>query len=197
MRRRYPVARILLVAALPLLAVLPEMVAAQQVGIAAVLPVASPTATGTRGLAFGDITPAAGTQAVNVPAARDPLSATSHAGEYLFDVSTSAGVAFEMSVPVQLTGGATPLDVSFNDELFGGWCVTTSGSACTMTSFNPAAGAVHACARPLGIASCRAAHTWAAGSTLAVYIGGVLTVTPDALPGTYEGTVTLTITQVY
>lgn len=166
--------------------------AQEQLGVSAYLPIASPTITGTRNLGFGSITPTVAPQAVIVTAA----AATS--GEYRFDVSTNRGVAFEMSMPTQLTSpGLTPLDVAFNDAAYGAWCVTSGATACTLSNFNPVAGAVTACAQKLGNGNCHQSRTWGAGSTLAVYVGGALAVPAVPLAGTYEGAITLTITQVY
>lgn len=181
-------------AALLLLAVLlPGAAQAQaQLGILAHLPVASPAVSDTRNLGFGSITPTGAPQAVMVTAA----AAT--AGEYRFDVSSNRGVAFEMNVPTQLTSpGRTPLDVTFNDAAYGAWCVTSGAAACTPASFNPAGGAVTACAHALGNGNCHQSRSWGAGSTLAVYVGGALAVPAVPLAGTYEAMITLTITQVY
>lgn len=166
--------------------------AQQQITMSAQLPIASPTGNGTRNLGFGSITPTGTPQTVIVTTA----AATS--GEYRFDVSSNRGVTFGMSMPTQLTSpGLTPLEVSFNDAAYGAWCVTSGTTACTRTSFNPAAGAVTACAHVLGNGNCHQSRAWGAGSTLAVYVGGALAVPAVPLAGTYEATITLTITQVY
>lgn len=172
---------------------LPGAVSAQQpITMSAELPVASPTGSGTRNLGFGSITPTGAPQTVIVTTA----AATS--GEYRFDVSSNRGVTFEMTVPTQLTSpGLTPLEVSFNDAAYGSWCVTSGTTACIPTSFNPVAGAVTACAHRLGNGNCHQSRSWGAGSTLAVYVGGALAVPAVPLAGTYEATITLTITQVY
>lgn len=166
------------------------------IGLSALLPVASPNVTGTRGLAFGVITPGAADATVAIPAGPAPVSATVHSGEFLLDVGTNRGVAFELSMPAQLTDGDRSLDVLSEGTQYGGWCLT-GAAACDLAAFDPSAGSVLACARALGNGSCHPNRTWPPGSRIGVYVGAQLVVPADARAGTFTGTITLTVTQVH
>jgi len=189
----------ILVAMAALLGSAPAVQAQQQLTIGAVIPIASPTGAGTRNLAFGVITPGAAPVVVTVPAAAAAVGATVHAGEYRFDVSSSRGLSFTMTTPTQLTTvGLPPLAVSFNGTQYGAYCVTSGGSACTTTAFNPATATnVNVCFQRLGNGNCHPNKVYPIGSTLSVLVGGALTVPPGTPAATYTATVTLTITQVY
>ncbi|HUF51746.1 MAG TPA: DUF4402 domain-containing protein [Longimicrobiales bacterium] len=173
--------------------------AQQQVAVSAELVIAAPTGNGTRNLSFGAVAPVAGqTVLVDVPAARTPISGTRYAGEFSFNVSGSRGLDFSVAVPVELTFGSNPtLGMNSNSTQYGGHCWTVNGSACALTSFNPSAGPVRVCHTMLGNGSCHNNRFFSTGSELYVYIGSMLTVPPTAMPGTYTGTITLTIVQVY
>lgn len=181
------------------LAVAVPAAAQQQLSVSAVLPVQSPTGAGQRNLAFGSIVPGAATVTVSVPAAAAPQSATVMSGEFRFGVATNRGMQFDLSLPAQLSAaGLTPLAVSYNGNQYGAWCVSGGGNTCTLTTFDPSSATSHRmCAQTLGNGNCHPTKTWAAGSQLSVFIGGLLTVPPGARPGTYTATITLTITQVY
>lgn len=184
-----PIALLLLAAA----------VEAQDVTTTASVPLASPTGSGTRNLAFGVVAPIAGTtQNVDVAAAVAPASGTVQSGEFRFDVSGARGLSFTVLVPAQLTtAGAAPLSASFNGTQYGGFCVSAT-AVCTLTAFNPGvAPVVLVCAQTLGSGVCHPTRTFGAGNQLRVYIGGRLQVPPTARAGVYTGTVTLTIVQVY
>jgi hypothetical protein len=189
--------RAILLAAAMLLTAVP--LCAQQVTLAAVVPVASPTGAGTRNLTFGIVMPVPGaTQNVDVTAAVAPVSATVQSGEFRYNVASTRGLDFVMTVPAVLIGvGSPPLGVTFDGMQYGGYCVTTGG-ACTLTSFNPASAAnTRVCAQVIGSGSCHPARVFPLGSELAIYIGGHLSVPPSTRAGVYTGTVTLTIVQVY
>jgi hypothetical protein len=173
--------------------------AAQNVGITATVELGSPTGSGVRDLSFGVITPAVAMPTlVDVPAAAAPVSGTVFAGEYRFSVSSTRGVDFALSLPAQLQApGLTPLPLSFNGAQYGGWCVTAGAAVCTLTAFNPTVGTVRVCNQTLGNGNCHPNRVFTAGSELAVYVGGLLTVPPLARAGTYSATVTLSIVQVY
>lgn len=181
---------LLLCAALP--------AAAQQVNIAATVPVASPTGGGVRNLTFGVVTPAGGsTQIVDVPAAVAPQTALVQSGEFRFNVAGARGIDFTVTVPTELTSaGAPPLLISFNGNQYGGYCVTTAAS-CTLTNFNPSLGQVLRVCRTMLFGFCIPIGTWPSGNTLRVYVGGRLSVPPSARAGVYTGTVTMTIIQVF
>jgi hypothetical protein len=173
---------------------------AQQMTIAASVPLTSPTGTGTRNLAFGVATPLPGqTVEIDVPAADLPISGTVHAGEFRYDVTSVRGLDFSLTVPPALTGpGLIPLPVTFGGLQYGGHCVTLGGSACTLTGFDPAAASnVRVCYQTVGSGSCHPNRVFPVGSELAVYIGGRLSVPPAAPAGDYSATVTMTIVQVY
>jgi hypothetical protein len=172
--------------------------AAQQVEVGANVPVRSPTGAGVRTLTFGMLTPLTGTtQTVNVVAAVAPVSGTVQSGEFRYNVAGLRGVTFTVSVPAELTAsGASPLTVSFNGAQFGGYCVTSAAS-CTLTSFNPAAGANIRVCRVTLPSWCNPFTPYAGGNQLRVYVGGLLSVPPTARAGVYSGTVTLSIVQVH
>jgi hypothetical protein len=183
-------------------AALPAAEAAAQVGIGteAVVPTASPTGAGVRNLSFGTIVPAAGAAVtVDVPAAVEPAGGAVHAGEYRFDVTAAAGVDFTLSLPAQLTAAdVQPLPISFAGARYGAYCVRAGGGACTLSSFDPGTGAmVRVCRQTLGNGSCRSNSIYPAGSELAIYIGGLLTIPAGQPPATYAGVVTLTIVAVH
>ena len=172
--------------------------AAQQVEIAASVPVRSPTGAGVRNLTFGVVTPIFGsTQNVNVVAAVAPMSATVQSGEFRYDVAGLRGVTFTIGVPAELTAsGAAPLPVSFNGNQYGGYCVNAAAT-CTLTSFNPAAGANIRVCRSTFFIWCNPFTPYPGGSAMRVYVGGLLSVPPTARAGVYTGTITLTIVQVH
>lgn len=171
---------------------------AQQVDVTASVPTRSPTGSGTRNLTFGVLTPIAGTtQAINVVAAPAPVSATVQSGEFRYDVAGLRGVTFNVTVPAQLTGpGATPLNVSFDGNQYGGYCVSTT-AACTLTGFNPAGGQNVRVCRNTFFIWCNPFTPYDGGSIMRVYVGGNLSVPPTARAGIYTGTLTLTIVQVH
>lgn len=173
-------------------------VAAQQIEIAASVPVRSPTGAGVRNLTFGVLTPISGTtQNVSVVAAVAPVSGTVQSGEFRYDVAGLRGVTFTVGVPAQLTAsGAAPLAVDFSGTQYGGYCVSRT-AICTLTSFNPAAGSNIRVCRFVFFGSCNPFTPYPGGSVMRVYIGGVLSVPPTARAGVYTGTVTLTIVQVH
>jgi hypothetical protein len=172
--------------------------AAQQVDVAANVPVRSPTGAGMRNLTYGVLTPIAGTtQTIEVPAAVAPVNGTVQAGEFSYDVGGLRGVVYNVTTPTQLTApGATPLAVTSNGAQYGAWCITTT-AACTLTSFNPAAGGNVTVCRTTLFGFCFPWQAWGGGTQMRVYVGGRLTVPPSARAGIYTGTITLTIVQVY
>ncbi|HEX2167092.1 MAG TPA: DUF4402 domain-containing protein [Longimicrobiales bacterium] len=181
-----------------LLAALPA--ASQQVPVSASVPLASPTGSGVRNLAFGAITPMAGqTVQVDVPAAPLPVSGSVHAGEFRYDVTSARGLDFTLTVPAALTGpGLVSLPVTFAGTQYGAFCVTEGGSACALTAFDPSdPSAVRVCYRTIGGGSCHPNRVFPVGSELAVYVGGLLSVPQNARAGDYSATITLTIVQVY
>jgi hypothetical protein len=167
----------------------------------AMVAVAAPTGNGIRNLTFGDITITPGaTQNVSVPAAVNAQSATVASGEFLFDVSSTRGVDFQLSLPTTLNSGGTaaPLAISFNGAQYVAHCVTSGGSACTLTTFNPAATPViTVCSAYKGNGDCKNNSVFGGGSELRLYLGGMITVPPTQAAATYTATVTLLITQVY
>lgn len=173
---------------------------AQQVTVSASVPVTSPTGAGVRNLAFGAAAPLAGqTVEIDVPAAALPLGAGLHSGEFRYDVSSTRGLEFTLSLPGSLAGpGSALLPVTFAGNRYGGYCVTAGGSACTLTAFDPAAGAtIRVCYQEVGGGSCHPGRVFPTGSELAVHVGGRLSIPSSALAGAYTATVTLTIVQVY
>src|SRR5690606_8579637 len=114
---------------------------AQQVDVAASVPVRSPTGSGVRNLTFGEVTPLAGTtQTIDVPAAAAPQSATIQSGEFRYDLTATRGISFNVTMPTQLTApGADPLVMTANGSQYGAYCVSNT-AACSLTSFNPSAG---------------------------------------------------------
>ncbi|HEX6307579.1 MAG TPA: hypothetical protein VFZ69_05285 [Longimicrobiales bacterium] len=173
--------------------------AAQQVGVTADVPLASPVGAGTRNLSFGVVTPIAGQIVdVDVPAAAAAVSGNIFAGEFRYDVTAARGLDFIMATPAFLIGpGLPPLTVTFDGMQYGGYCIVAL-TGCTLTNFNPAApGSIRVCARTLGSGVCHANRMFAPGTELAVYIGGRLSVPSTARAGLYSGTITLTIVQVY
>lgn len=189
-------ARAVLVALLFLSPALP--LAAQELNLTAAVPVRSPTGTGVRNLTFGSITPLPGqTVDFDVVAATAPVSATVQAGEFRYAIQGSAGLQFIMTLPATLTSGALPpLTFAANGPEYGAYCAQTGGS-CTLTNFNPAAGAVTACRSMNPGGNCRQNQTFPAGSELGVYIGGRISVPATARAAVYTGTITLTIVNVY
>jgi hypothetical protein len=182
-----------------MLAAAPPLHAQQTVAVSAEVPVASPTGSGTRNLSFGTVMPLAGAGVtVDVPAAQAPQSASVHSGEFRFDVANTRGVEFTTSLPAQLdAGGGATLAFAANGAGYGGWCAMIGAAACVLTNFNPTAASVRACRQVLGNGNCHPVQVWPASTTLAVYIGGAITVPPGQPAGTYSGTITLTIIQVY
>lgn len=173
---------------------------AQQVTVTAAVPLVSPAGAGVRDLAFGAATPVPGTTVeIDVPAAALPISASVHAGEFRYDVTSARGLDFSVAVPSSLAGpGSVLLPVTFAGSQYGGYCVTTAGSACTLTPFDPSAGGtVRVCYQVVGGLNCHPSRVFPPASELAVYIGGRLSVPPTALAGAYSATITLTIVQVY
>lgn len=172
--------------------------AAQQIEIAASVPVRSPTGAGVRNLTFGVLTPISGTtQNVSVVAAVAPVSGTVQSGEFRYDVAGLRGVTFTLGVPAQLTAfGAAPLTVDFNGAQYGAYCASETAT-CTLTSFSPAAGSNIQVCRSTILVWCSPFTPYPGGSVLRVYIGGMLSVPPTARAGVYTGTVTLTIVQVH
>lgn len=174
--------------------------ASQQVAVSASVPLASPTGSGVRNLAFGAIVPLAGqTVQVDVPAAALPVSGSVHAGEFRYDVTSARGLDFSLTVPVALTGpGSIALPVTFAGTQYGAWCVTSGGSACTPTAFDPSDPALmRVCYQTVGNGNCHPNRVFPVGSELAVYVGGRLSVPQNARAGDYSATITLTIVQVY
>ena len=180
------------------LLVLGGSASAQQVDVAATVPVRSPTGSGVRNLIFGEITPVAGaTQTVDVPAAAAPSGATIQSGEFRYDLTAMRGMTFNVSMPAQLaTTGATPLVLDSNGNQYGGYCVSRDAT-CTLTGFNPGAGQNITVCRTVVQGACHPAAPYQSGTSIRVFVGGRLTVPPTARAGTYLGTVTLTIVQVY
>ena len=171
--------------------------AAQHVDVTANVPERSPTGARTRNLRYGMLTPIAGTtQTVDVPAGVAPVSGTVQAGEFRYDVGGLRGVVYNVTTPTQLTApDAAPLGVTSNGAQYGGYCITTT-AACSLTGFNPSAGDVTVC-RTMIFGACFPWQAWPGGTQMRVYVGGRLTVPPTARAGTYTGTITLTIVQVY
>lgn len=180
------------------LAALPAQ--SQQVTVSASVPLASPIGAGVRNLAFGAITPLPGqTLLVDVPAAALPMSGSVHAGEFRYDVTSARGLDFGLTVPAALTGpGLVPLPVTFAGTQYGAYCVTSGGSACTLTSFDPSsASLVRVCHQTVGNGNCHPNRVFPVGSELAVYVGGRLSVPANSPAGNYSATITMTIVQVY
>jgi hypothetical protein len=174
--------------------------AAQDVTVAANVPLASPSGVGFRDLSFGAVTPIAGqTVNVDVPAAVLPVTGSVHAGEFRYDVANARGLDFAVTVPAALAGpGVTTLPVAFAGTQYGGFCVTSGGSACALTPFDPGSpSTVRVCFRTLGSGACHPSQRFPAQSELFVYIGGSLSVPSNALAGAYSATVTVSIVQVY
>jgi hypothetical protein len=168
--------------------------AAQQLHLVANVPVRSPTGAGTRNLTFGTVTPIAGTtQLVTVAAA------AVQSGEFRFDLTSLRGLEFTLALPSALTGPAgSSLAVSFAGTQYGEYCVSSGGATCTATAFNPAAAAaIRMCAQTLGNGNCHPNRVYAAGSDVAINVGGSLSVPPTARAGVYTATITLNIVQVY
>lgn len=174
--------------------------ASQQLTVAASVPLTSPPGAGVRSLAFGAVTPVAGqTVAVDVPAAALPVSGSVHAGEFRYDVSNVRGLDFAIAVPSSLSGPGVPaLPVTFAGTQYGGFCVTSGGSACALTPFDPGdPSTVRICYRTVGSGNCHPSQRFPLVSELAVYIGGRLSVPASARAADYTATITLTIVQVY
>lgn len=173
--------------------------AAQQMDIAASVPVTSPTGVGMRNLVFGAVTPMVGQVVdVDVVAAVAPVDATIQSGEFRYDVSGARGLDFIVTMPAALTNGISPpLAVASNGTQYGGYCVTPGAGSCTLTNFNPAGAAIRVCQQTLGSGNCHPARTFPAATELGVYVGGRLSVPATARAGIYTGTITLTIVQVY
>ncbi|MBR9989090.1 MAG: hypothetical protein KFH98_04995 [Gemmatimonadetes bacterium] len=168
--------------------------AAQQLNLVANVPVRSPTGAGTRNLTFGTVTPIVGTtQLVNVAAA------ALQSGEFRFDLTSLRGLEFSLTLPTVLTGPAgSSLAVSFAGTQYGEYCVSSGGAPCTATAFDPAAAAaIRICAQTLGSGNCHPNRVYAAGSDVAINVGGSLSVPPTARAGVYTATITLNIVQVY
>ncbi|HSJ25815.1 MAG TPA: DUF4402 domain-containing protein [Longimicrobiales bacterium] len=162
------------------------------------LPLASPTGAGSRNLSFGTIVPtSAGPVAVTVPAAVAPSSASVHSGEFRLDVGTLRGVSVTVDTPNELMSAAASMPVDYNGAEFGAWCVDAD-AGCTLTAFNPATtDELRVCWRTVGSGSCHPIQNFPPGSVLSIYIGGALHVAPVQRAGTYTGTITLSIVQVY
>lgn len=174
--------------------------AAQDVSITANVPLAAPSGVAFRDLAFGAVTPIAGqTVNVDVPAAVLPMTGSVHAGEFRYDVTSTRGLDFTVTVPSSLSGpAATTLPVAFAGTQYGGFCVTSGGSGCALIPFDPGdPSAVRVCFRTLGSGICHPNQRFPAQSDLSVYIGGRLSVPSTALAGSYNAMVTVTIVQVY
>lgn len=174
--------------------------AQQQVTVSAEVPVASPTGSGVRNLTFGVIMPQPGQPVTtDVPAAVAPAGAGMQSAEFRFDVSGAGGMSFIVTPPTELTaaGAATGLALDSNGTQYGGWCVLPGSGSCTLTSFNPVSASVRICRSYLGNGNCRPNSAFPGGTTVAVYVGGLLTVQPTQRSGLYTGTMTLTIVQVY
>lgn len=173
--------------------------AAQQVNVAASVPVRSPTGAGVRNLAFGAVTPLIGqTVDVDVVAAAPPQSGSVHAGEFRYDVTGASGLDFSLSMPATLTSGSLPpLALTSSGAQYGGWCVMSGGSSCVLTGFDPAGTTVRVCQQTRPNLTCHPNRFFPANTELGVYVGGRLSVPSTARAGVYTGTVTLTIVQVY
>ncbi|MGH7463592.1 MAG: hypothetical protein ACREK1_00365 [Longimicrobiales bacterium] len=186
-----PVAFALLITAFPL--------AAQQVNIAAAVPVAAPVGSGVRNLTFGAIIPVMGQVLdVDVVAAAAPLNGTVQSGEFRFDVTGSSGLEFLMTMPAALTSGILPpLAVSWSGGQYGGYCVTSGGTSCVLTNFDPSASLVRVCQQTRPNGTCHPGRVFPPASELGIFIGGRLSVPPTARAAVYSGTITLTIVQVY
>ena len=189
--RTMPLAVALLITASPL--------AAQQVNVAASVPVRSPTGAGVRNLAFGAVTPLIGqTVDVDVIAAAPPQSGSVYAGEFRYDVTGASGLDFSLSMPATLTSGSLPpLTLTSSGAQYGGWCVTSGGSSCVLTGFDPAGATVRVCQQTRPNLTCHPNRFFPPATELGVYVGGRLSVPSTARAGVYTGTVTLTIVQVY
>lgn len=172
--------------------------AAQQLDVAANVPVRSPTGSGIRNLTYGVLTPITGTtQSIDVPAAVAPVSGTVQSGEFRYSVAGLRGVVFNVTTPTQLTAaGATPLTVTSNGAQYGAYCVSAT-AACALTNFNPAAAGNITVCRTTFFGFCIPFQAYPAGTAMRVFVGGRLSVPPTARAGIYTGTVTLTIVQVY
>ena len=173
--------------------------AAQQVNVAASVPVRSPTGAGVRNLAFGAVTPLVGQSVdIDVVAAASPQSGSVHAGEFRYDVSGASGLDFSLTMPATLTSGALPaLTLTSAGVQYGGWCVTSGVSSCLLKGFDPAGASVRVCQQTRPNLTCHPNRVFPANTELGVYVGGRLTVPSTARAGVYTGTVTLTIVQVY
>jgi hypothetical protein len=189
--RGLPVVVLLLVAGAPL--------AAQQVAVAASVPLRSPTGAPVRDLTFGAVTPIGGMpQTVDVAAAVAAVNGTVQSGAFRYDVATLRGLDFTLTVPSHLTAaGAEALSVSFAGTQYGGYCVTTGSSTCTLTGFDPSAAAIRVCRKTVGSGNCHPNSTFPPDSDLTIYVGGLLTVPASARAGSYTATLTLAIVQVY
>ncbi|HSK20778.1 MAG TPA: DUF4402 domain-containing protein [Longimicrobiales bacterium] len=172
---------------------------AQQVNVAASVPVRSPTGAGVRNLTFGAITPLVGqTVDVDVVAAAAPQSGSIQAGEFRYDVAGVAGLDFSLTMPATLTSGSLPpLTLTSTGAQYGGWCVTSGGSGCVLTGFDPAGASVRVCQQTRPNLTCHPNRFFPPATELGVYVGGRLSVPSTARAGVYTGTVTLTIVQVY
>jgi len=171
---------------------------AQQVDVAASVPVRSPTGSGVRNLTFGEVTPLAGTtQTIDVPAAAAPQSATIQSGEFRYDLTATRGISFNVTMPTQLTApGADPLVMTANGSQYGAYCVSNT-AACSLTSFNPSAGQTITVCRTMIFGFCLPLLPYPNGTNIRVFVGGRITVPATARAGIYTGTATLTIVQVY
>lgn len=168
---------------------------AQHVDVGASVPVRSPTGSGVRNLTFGEITPL--TQTVDVPAAAAPLSATVQSGEFRYDLTATRGIAFNVSMPTQLTApGADPLTLTANGTQYGAYCVSNT-AACSLTGFNPSVGQTITVCRTMLFGFCLPLLPYQSGTSIRVFVGGRLVVPATARAGIYTGTVTMTIVQVY
>lgn len=173
--------------------------AGQQLSVSASVPVSSPLGAGVRDLTFGTVTPLAGQIVdVDVVAAVAPENGTVQSAEFRYGVSALRGLDFTVQVPAVLTSGSLPpLSVSSGGAQYGGYCVTTAGSACVLTGFDPAGPSVRVCRQTVGSGSCHPVQAFPALSELSVYVGARLSVPASAAAATYTGTITLTIVQVY
>jgi hypothetical protein len=189
--RGLPVVVLLLVASAPL--------AAQQVDVAASVPLRSPTGTPVRDLTFGAVTPIGGmAQTVDVAAAVAAVNGSVQSGAFRYDVATLRGLDFTLTVPSHLTAaGAEALPVSFTGTQYGGYCVTTGASTCTLTGFDPSAATVRVCRKTVGSGNCHPNSIFPPDSELTIYVGGLLTVPAGARAGSYTATLTLAIVQVH
>jgi spore coat protein U-like protein len=174
--------------------------AQQQVTVSADIPVASPTGSGVRNLTFGVVTPQSDQPVTaTVPAAVAPAGAGMQSGEFRFDLSGAGGISFTVSPPTELTapGAADGLALSSDGTQYGGWCILPGAGPCTLSAFNPVSATVRICHDYLGNGNCRPNRAFPAGTIVAVYIGGLLTVPSTQKAGVYTGTMTLTIVQVH